>query len=154
MSRILRRRIVYLAAGIALLTSVAVAVAVVFRDRGETAVGTLQTSATLLRTPGLPWFVDVAAERGIDFLHYDSATPTHYIQETMGSGVAWIDFDGDGWPDLFCVQDGPIRPDGKPAPMHKLYRNNGDGTFLDVSAAVGRDKSGYGIGVAAGAVDN
>src|SRR5262249_49475313 len=148
-----RRRIVYLAAGAAFLVSVAVAMAVVFRDRGPSAPGTLQTSATLLRTPGLPWFVDVAAERGIDFVHYGSATPTHYIQETMGSGIAWIDFDGDGWRDLFCVQDGPIRPDGRPAPTHKLYRNNRDGTFTDVTSAVGLDKSGYGMGVAVGDFD-
>src|SRR6516225_8248348 len=69
-------------------------------------------------TPGLPWFVDVTAAAGIDFQHFDSITPMHYIQETMGSGVAWIDYDDDGWPDLFFVQVGPVRPgfyDG-PAP--------------------------------------
>jgi enediyne biosynthesis protein E4 len=105
-------------------------------------------------TPGVPWLVDVAGERGIDFRHFDSATPHHYIQETMGSGIGWIDFDGDGWPDLFCVQDGPVRPGTTAGPTHKLYRNNGDGTFTDVTAAVGLDRAGYGMGCAVGDFDN
>src|SRR5690349_12716878 len=55
-------------------------------------------------TPGVPWFEEVAAASGITFRHYDSATPRQYIQETLGSGLAWIDYNRDGWPDLFCVQ--------------------------------------------------
>src|SRR4051812_20995318 len=61
-------------------------------------------------SPGVPWFVDVAAAGGIGFGHFDPATDQHLILETLGSGLAWIDYDNDGWPDLFCVQDGPIRP--------------------------------------------
>src|SRR5438128_1966561 len=92
-------------------------------------------------SPGLPWFEDVAAASGIDFRHYDSSTPLIYVPEQMGSGLGWIDYDNDGWPDLFCVQDGPLRPGApgvgaglKPAstaprsgspPTNKLYRNNG-----------------------------
>src|SRR6516162_249225 len=80
-------------------------------------------------TPGLPWFEDVTGASGIDFRHYDSTTAMDYVQERMGSGLAWIDYDNDGWPDLFCVQDGPVFPKaGGPAPTNKLYRNNGDGT--------------------------
>jgi hypothetical protein len=107
-------------------------------------------------TPGLPWFEEVAKASGIDFLHFDSATPIHYIMETMGSGIAWIDYDNDGWPDLFCVQDGPLRPaTGQgPPPTHKLYRNNGDGTFTDVTEKVGLARSGYGMGCAVGDYDN
>lgn len=107
-------------------------------------------------TPGKPWFVDVTATAGIDFQHYDSATEMHYIPEVMGSGVAWIDYDGDGWPDLFCVQVGPLRGDGagKPQPTHKLYRNNGNGTFTNVTAQTGLGQSGYGMGVAVGDYDN
>jgi hypothetical protein len=107
-------------------------------------------------TPGLPWFVDVTAAAGIDFQHFDSITPMHYIQETMGSGVAWIDYDNDGWPDLFFVQVGPLRPgptDGPP-PTAKLYRNNRDGTFTDVTREAGLDRPGYGMGVAVGDFDN
>src|SRR5581483_7194552 len=106
----------------------------------------------LAPTPGVPWFVDVAGAAGVSFRHFDSATPHHYIQETMGGGVAWIDYDGDGWPDLFCVQDGPVRSGplaeraDHSAPTHKLYCNNRDGTFTDVTEQVGLNKSGYGMG--------
>ena len=107
-------------------------------------------------TPGKPWFEDVTAKAGIDFVHFDSATPMHYIPEVMGSGIGWIDYDNDGWPDLFCVQAGPVlgpKP-GEAPPTHKLYRNNRDGTFTDVTRQVGLDKSGYGMGVAVGDYDN
>jgi hypothetical protein len=107
-------------------------------------------------TPGMPWFEDVTAKARIDFRHFDSATPRHYIPETMGGGVAWIDYNNDGWPDLFFVQDGPLPGGTRPArlPTHKLYRNNGDGTFTDVTRAVGLDVAGYGMGVAVGDFDN
>src|SRR5262249_8829320 len=114
---------------------------------------------------GVPWFVDVTKSARIDFVHFDSATRQHYIQEVMGSGIAWIDYDGDGWPDLFCVQDGPIHLSnlapaasaGKAkgsAPTNKLYRNNRDGTFTDVTEAVGLARGGYGMGAAVGDFDN
>lgn len=105
-------------------------------------------------TPGVPWFVDVAEAAGISFRHFDSATPHHYIPETMGSGVAWIDYDADGWPDLYCVQDGPLRPGPGPAPTGKLYRNNRDGTFRDATDAAGLSRAGYGMGAAVGDYDN
>src|SRR5436309_13717780 len=69
-----------------------------------------KASLALKPTPGVPWFEDVTAAAGIDFLHFDPRTERHYIQETMGSGLGWIDYDNDGWPDLLCVQDGPVRP--------------------------------------------
>src|SRR5262245_58910663 len=98
-------------------------------------------------TPGLPWFVDVTASAGIDFRHFDSATPQHLIQETFGSGLGWIDYDADGWLDLFCVQGCPVDPAryAGPLPTSKLYRNQGDGTFRDVSAAVGLTHTGFGM---------
>jgi hypothetical protein len=106
-------------------------------------------------TPGIPWFVDVAKSAGIDFVHFDPATESHFIQETMGSGLGWIDYDRDGWPDLFCVQDGPVRPkSGGPAPTHKLYRNNRDGTFTDVTIEAGLAHAGFGQGCAVGDSDN
>jgi len=113
---------------------------------------------TLKPTPGLPWFVDVTRASGIDFQHFDSATSMHYMLETMGSGVGWIDYNNDGWPDLFCVQDGPVRPpktsEVGPLPTCKLYRNNGDGTFTDVTKEVGLDRPGFGMGCAVGDFDN
>jgi hypothetical protein len=113
-------------------------------------------AAVATPVPERPWFDNVTKAAGINFQHYDSATPMHYIQETMGSGLAWIDYNGDGWPDLFCVQDGPVRPDGTPNPTltNRLYRNNGDGTFTDVTEEAGLVHTGYGMGCAVGDYDN
>jgi hypothetical protein len=106
-------------------------------------------------SPRQPWFEDVAAAAGITFRHFDPATPAHYIHETLGSGLGWIDYDNDGWLDLFVVQDGPVRPaPGGPAPTNKLYRNNGNGTFTDVTEAVGLARAGFGMGCAVGDFDN
>jgi len=105
-------------------------------------------------TPGLPWFEDVTAAAGIDFTHFDCATPEHFIEETMHAGVGWIDYDNDGWPDLLCVQAGPVRPIGAAAPPSGLYRNRGDGTFLDVTLTSGLARTGVGNGCAIGDYDN
>ena len=110
----------------------------------------------LAPTAGVPWFVDVTRAADLDFMHFDSATATEYIMETLGSGVAWIDYDGDGWPDLFVVQDGRVRPAQHtgPVPTSKLYRNNGDGTFTDVTVPAGLARAGFGMGCAVGDFDN
>jgi hypothetical protein len=112
--------------------------------------------STPRKSPGLPWFVNVAQVSGITFRHYDCATPMNYMQETMGSGLGWIDYNNDGWLDLFVVQDGPVRPrdDAGPLPTNKLYRNNGDGTFTDVTEELGLARSGFGLGCAVGDFDN
>jgi hypothetical protein len=125
-------------------------------DRPPAAPPAAPTESALRPTPGVPWFEDVTAAAGIDFFHYDSVTPLQTILETMGGGVAWIDYDGDGWLDLFCVQDGPLRPTNHvgPLPTHKFYRNNGDGTFADVTERVGLNKTGYGMGCAVGDFNN
>jgi hypothetical protein len=105
--------------------------------------------------PGQPWFEEVSEARGVSFRHFDPATPRHLIQETMGSGLAWIDYDNDGWPDLFCVQVCAIGSEGAAdAPASRLYRNNGDGTFRDVTGEVGLDCRDFGTGVAVGDFDN
>jgi enediyne biosynthesis protein E4 len=139
----------------AALTAALVALAACNR-KAENGVIPATTESTPGPTPGKPWFEDVTDRAGIDFVHCDSATPKHYIPEVMGSGIGWIDFDGDGWPDLFCVQAGPL-PGSKAVkvpPTHKLYRNNRDGTFTDVTRRVGLDVAGYGMGVAVGDYDN
>lgn len=106
--------------------------------------------------PGLPWFVDCTNDAGIDFVHFDPATPHHYIQETIGSGLAWIDYDNDGWPDLFCAQAGPVRPTrgDDASPTCRLYRNRGDRTFRDVTVKAGVALRGFGQGCAVGDYDN
>ncbi|MCI0379066.1 MAG: CRTAC1 family protein [Gemmataceae bacterium] len=145
---------------IALLAGVAAVllVLVVFREKifAPESRPTDHPAANLKPTAGVPWFVNVAAQSGIAFQHFDSATEMQYIQETVGSGLGWIDYDGDGWLDLFCVQDGPIFPEQHkgPPPTHKLYRNNGDGSFADVTEQAGLARSGYGMGCAVGDFDN
>jgi hypothetical protein len=125
-------------------------------DRPTSPPGGPGEPADLQPTPGLPWFVEVTPGCGIDFQHFDSATPMHYIHESMGSGIAWIDYNNDGWPDLFCVQAGPVRPSAtdRSLPGSKLYRNNGDGTFTDVTSEAGLDHTGLGMGCAVGDYDN
>jgi hypothetical protein len=74
----------------------------------------------------------------------------------MGGGAAWLDYDQDGYPDLFLVQGGPFPPDPRATPTgptSRLYRNQGDGTFVDVTARVGLLVPGYGQGVAVGDYD-
>ena len=97
-------------------------------------------------------FVDVTAKAKIDFVHKSGASPEKYMVETFGSGVAWIDYDNDGFQDLYFVN-------GAPGAANALYHNNKDGTFRDVTAQAGVDGSGagktaYKTGVAVGDYDN
>ena len=78
-------------------------------------------------------FEDVTARAGIAFVHQSGATPDKYMFETFGSGVAWIDFDNDGFVDLYFVN-------GAPGAANALYRNNGNGTFTDVTARLRRGR--------------
>src|SRR5438132_11958822 len=99
--------------GLQLSLGIAVVVVVglgfLFWHRAETTPSPTSAPAVerpVTPTPGAPWFVDVAGPSGITFRHYDPATPMHYMQETLGSGLGWIDYNNDGWLDLFVVQDG------------------------------------------------
>lgn len=110
-----------------------------------------------------PTFSDVTAGAGIQFLHESSRTPQKYLIETMGAGVAWLDFDQDGFLDLFFV-NGAVLKDPMPAEdepdksdsrsWNRLYRNAGDGTYVDVTERSGLQGKGYGMGVATGDYDN
>ncbi|HET7151559.1 MAG TPA: CRTAC1 family protein [Candidatus Acidoferrum sp.] len=99
-------------------------------------------------------FRDVTQQAGIHFVHNNGAFGKKYLPETMGSGVAFIDYDNDGWPDIFLVNGmdwpGHIRKHSTP----KLYHNNHDGTFTDVTRKAGLDIELYGMGVAVGDYDN
>jgi enediyne biosynthesis protein E4 len=99
-------------------------------------------------------FTDATAAAGIRFTHNSGAFGKKYLPETMGSGAAFLDADGDGWQDVFFAQsmNWPGRPGGKSLPA--LYRNNRNGTFTDVTAAAGLAVEMYGMGVAAADYDN
>ena len=101
-------------------------------------------------------FEDVAAEAGLDFQHYSGSPEKRYILESMSGGVAWIDFDRDGWMDLYLVNGGRWEElvQGKRTVSNALYRNNGDGTFTDVTDKAGVGNRHWGMGVAAGDYDN
>jgi enediyne biosynthesis protein E4 len=99
-------------------------------------------------------FRDVTQQAGIRFVHDNGAFGKKYLPETMGPGVAFIDYDNDGWPDIFLVNgmDWPGHAQKHSAP--KLYHNNHDGKFTDVTRQARLDVDMYGMGVAVGDYDN
>ncbi|PYV92059.1 MAG: hypothetical protein DMG05_05630 [Acidobacteria bacterium] len=101
-------------------------------------------------------FVDVLARAGITFKHDNAATPEKYFIETMGAGCGWIDYNNDGLLDAYFVQSAETRLYKLRDPLRSaLYRNNGDGTFSDVTSEAGVGAEGlFGFGVAAGDYDN
>jgi len=104
--------------------------------------------------PGVS-FADIRARSGVDFRHVNGASQEKYLIETMGAGCALIDYDNDGWLDIYFVNSGPT-PAFKPEePLHNaLYRNNGDGTFSNVTERAGVPGNGaYGMGAAVGDFD-
>ena len=111
-------------------------------------------------------FTDVTKAAGIAFTHANSATPSKYLIETMGGGVALFDYDNDGRLDVFFTNGAKIedpvprngRPDkSDPAYWNRLYRQRADGTFVDVTETAGvngRQQNQYGMGAAVGDYDN
>jgi hypothetical protein len=99
-------------------------------------------------------FRDITQQAGIRFVHNNAAFGKKYLPETMGPGVAFIDYDNDGWPDIFLVNgtDWPGHPSKHST--SKLYHNNHDGTFTDVTHKAGLDIELFGMGVAVGDYDN
>jgi enediyne biosynthesis protein E4 len=103
-------------------------------------------------------FQDVTMKSGINFQHFYGER-TSQLPEDMGSGVAWADYDNDGWEDLFIANEiGPLTMDAEEmndSPAHSaLYHNNGDGTFTEVSEAAGVDLRTMAIAVAWGDYNN
>jgi hypothetical protein len=98
---------------------------------------------------------DVTHAAGIDFRLICGDSEKKYIMESMCGGVAVLDYDNDGWMDIFLV-NGSTLADVKAGKCHpsKLYHNNHDGTFTDVTAKSGIDHCGWGYGVAVGDYDN
>jgi enediyne biosynthesis protein E4 len=100
-------------------------------------------------------FRDITAQAGIHFTHNNGAFGKKWLPETMGPGCAFIDYDNDGWPDILLIngQDWPGHAkNGATTP--KLYHNNHDGTFSDVTAKSGLGLSLFGLGAAVGDYDN
>ena len=106
------------------------------------------------KTPA--WFVDVAPEAGVTVRNVNGGIDSkRYIIESTGSGVAIIDYDRDGWPDIFLVNGQPLKPDkSTPQPTSHLFHNNHDGTFTDVTAKAGLQFTGWGQGACVGDYDN
>ena len=117
-----------------------------------------------LAEPGRIRFEDVTKKAGIDFHYFqspDTATPGARMFENTGGGVAVLDFDRDGWPDLYFTQGcrWPMDrletdPDPEQVFLDRLYRNNGDGTFGDVTRSAGLGDERFSQGVAVGDIDH
>jgi len=110
-------------------------------------------SAAGTTAPGFR-FVDVTSSAGLQFQHNSGAFGGKFLPETLGSGCAFLDYDRDGWQDILLIN-------GMDWPGHKqrrstlrLYHNNGNGTFSDVTSRAGLDLEMYGMGVAVGDYDN
>jgi hypothetical protein len=100
-------------------------------------------------------FVEVpSVASGIVWVHTAGKSVEHYLPETTGAGCAFLDYDNDGWMDIYLVNSGKCDFFNPNPPLRNaLYRNNRDGTFTDVTAKAGVSGSGYGQGVAVGDYD-
>jgi hypothetical protein len=99
-------------------------------------------------------FRDITQQAGLHFVHNNGAFGKKFLPETLGPGVAFIDYDNDGWPDIFLVNGADWPGHAQKHTTPKLYHNNHDGTFTDVTHKAGLDVEMYGLGVAAGDYDN
>ncbi len=118
-------------------------------------VGASGQASAAKATPPIT-FENVIKQSGIDFTLNTSIDAHRYSIETMGGGVAAFDYDNDGLLDLFFANGAeiPLLEKTKPGYSNRLYHNNGDGTFTDVTAKAGLGGIGYSMGVAAGDYDN
>ncbi len=112
----------------------------------------------LLLVPGAPApsFVDVATKAGLKFQHVGGSPDKNYTLEVVGGGVAWLDYDRDGFPDLYFTNGGRWEDLAKKrrSVSNALFRNRGDGTFEDVTDKAGVGGTGWGMGVTAADYDN
>ena len=103
------------------------------------------------------WFIDITEEVGLDFVYENGATGQWQMPEIMGSGVAFLDYDHDGDLDIYLTNGSPIWSESKknqPRPVNRLFRQESDGRFVDVTDSSGLGDPGYGMGVAVGDMDN
>ena len=115
----------------------------------------MQTDYRVATAKSGPSFVEIAQEAGIDFRHINGASGRYYYVEAYGSGAVFLDYDNDGYQDLYAVNGAPLpgfEADG--VPTNAFYRNRGDGTFTDVTVSTGTGHAGYGMGSCVGDIDN
>jgi hypothetical protein len=104
--------------------------------------------------PAAITFEDVAQKSGITWIHNNAHSVERHLPETVGAGCAFIDFDNDGWMDVIFINSGSSDFYTPTKPLsHALYRNNGDGTFTDVTTKAGVSGGTFGMGVAAADYD-
>ena len=101
-------------------------------------------------------FRDVSSKSGLEFELVSGSAEKPYILESMAGGVGFVDYDDDGWIDIYLVNGGTLDALGQeaPRPSDRLYRNNRDGTFDDVTSEAGLGDSSWGMGIAVADVDN
>jgi hypothetical protein len=99
-------------------------------------------------------FTDVTGPAGIQFQHNSGAFGGKFLPETLGSGCAFLDYDRDGWQDILLINGTDWPGHKKRHSTLRLYRNNGNGTFTDVTVSAGLDVEMYGMGVAVGDYNN
>ena len=102
------------------------------------------------------YFDDVAGAAGLDFVHVNGASPRKYLPEIMGAGGSVLDYDRDGWMDLYLVQSGALPGSEVDVSIsgNRLFRNRGDGLFDDVTQSALVGDTGYGMGAVAADYDN
>ena len=122
--------------------------AVVAPFLGEAALAQLHGSALGFK------LTDVTNSAGINFHHNSGAFGGKFLPETLGAGCAFIDYDADGWPDILLVNGMDWPGHKRQRSTLKLYRNNRNGTFTDVTRSAGLDIEMYGMGVAVGDYNN
>jgi enediyne biosynthesis protein E4 len=110
-------------------------------------------SAPQVSSPGFR-LVDVTGRSGIRFQHNSGAYGGKLLPETLGSGCAFLDYDGDGWQDILLINGMDWPGHKRERTTLKLYRNNRNGTFTDVTRKAGLDVEMYGMGVAVGDYNN
>src|SRR5207253_1999 len=104
----------------------------------------------------MPLFEQIPSSRsGITWAHENAMSEQRYLPETLGPGCAFLDYDNDGWMDLYFVNSGPCDFYQPKRPLRNaLFRNNRDGTFRDVTLDAGVPGGTFGMGVAVGDYNN
>lgn len=114
----------------------------------------LGRAASTSPTPDCPFEEIPSSVSGITWTHTSGKSPARYLPETTGAGCAFLDYDQDGWMDIYLVNSGKCDFFDPPSSLRNaLYRNNRDGTFTDVTDKAGVGAGGYGQGVAVGDYD-